>query len=467
VRYFPAFFDIKDKPVLIVGGGELALRKARLLAKADPRIVFVATEFDEALIAEFGQSAEFLHKSFSAVDTDGDAVLVIAATGDAAADEAVAFAAKGAGVPVNVVDRPELCDFVVPSIVERGDLAIGISTGGNAPVLGRQVREKLEALLPQRLGGFVSFAGSFREAVTAKVEPALRRRFWENVFSGTISDLFLSGREADAREEMVAQLNRPQDSAKGFVHIVGAGPGDPELLTLKALRILQEADVVLHDALVSDGIMEMIRRDAERVYVGKKKSDHSMPQEDIGTLMVKLAREGKRVVRLKGGDPFIFGRGGEELEALKAAGIPAAVVPGITAATGCGAASSVPLTHRDHAQAVTFVTGHAKGDTDPDLNWQALVDLGHTLVVYMGVGTATAISRNLVEAGMDAATPAAVIEKGSLPEQKIIRTRLDNLGEDIVAGGIEGPAVLIIGAVAAAADGRGLVDLAQSQRMRA
>ena len=333
-----------------------------------------------------------------------------------------------------------------------------------------RLREKLEAMLPQGLGALVDFAGSFREAVTAKIAPSARRRFWEDVFAGRVASLFLSGREAEAHEEMVTAINRPASEQKGFVHIVGAGPGDPELLTLKALRVMQEADVVLYDNLVGDGILEMIRRDAERLYVGKKRADHSMPQEEIGALMVRLAHEGKRVVRLKGGDPFMFGRGGEELDVLRAEQVDVEVVPGITAATGCGAAAGVALTHRDHAQAVTFVTGHSKGDADPDLNWRALAELGHTLVVYMGVGTAARISGRLTEAGLAGETPAAIIEKGSLPDQRIVRTTLGSLGTDIVAGGIAGPAVLVIGSVAASADGAGLVDLAAqsgSERRRA
>jgi uroporphyrin-III C-methyltransferase/precorrin-2 dehydrogenase/sirohydrochlorin ferrochelatase len=470
MRYFPAFFDIENKPVLIAGGGELALRKARLLIKASPDLVFVAPDFSDELVAAFGERARFLERAFVAADLALEPALVVVATGEADTDEEIALAVRSAGIPVNVVDRPELCDFVVPSIVDRGDLVIGISTGGAAPVLGRSLRAKIESLLPQRLGALAGFAKQFRTAVTARIPETDRKHFWERFFSGPIAEDVLAGREVQAREAMLAHLNQPSNDSTGVVHIVGAGPGDPELLTLKALRVLQETDVVLHDNLVSDGIMELIRRDAERIYVGKKKADHAMPQEEIGTLMVRLAREGKKVVRLKGGDPFIFGRGGEELDVLRAAGIAADVVPGITAATGCGAAASVPLTHRDFSQAVTFVTGHAKGEAEPDINWHALAELGHTLVIYMGVGTAPRTSSALLRAGMRADMPVAIVEKGTTPEQKIIRTTLQDLPADLVAGGIKGPAVLIIGEVAAKAEGIGLVELAvqeEQQRLRA
>ncbi|MCI5045440.1 MAG: siroheme synthase CysG [Aquisalinus sp.] len=467
MRYFPAFFDLRYKPVLIAGGGEEALRKARLVRKANPSITFVAHEFDTELREEFSEGAQLIQRRFKASDLKGDRLhrpaIVIVATGDALEDERIALKARAKRIPVNVVDRPEFCDFVVPSMVERGDLVIGISTGGQAPVLGRSLRARLEALLPQRLADLTAFASDFRGAVAATLPKEQRRSFWEKLFAGPIADLVLAGNESEAREQTVRLLNQPTANEEGFVHIVGAGPGDPELLTVKALRVLQEADVVLHDNLVTDGILELIRRDATRIYVGKKKADHALPQEQIAEKMIALAREGKRVVRLKGGDPFIFGRGGEELDALDAAGINAAVIPGITAATGCGAVAGVPLTHRDHSQAVTFVTGHAKGDAAPDLDWQSLANLGHTLVVYMGVGTAARTSAHLLKAGMKVTMPVAIIEKGTTPEQKVVRTDITHLPSDIKQAGITGPAILVIGEVAAKASGRGLIDLATAQ----
>ncbi len=468
MRYFPAFLDLQSKPVLIAGGDEEALRKARLIRKADPSITFVASDIAPSIHEEFGHNARLIERRFRASYLKGDQLhrpaIIIVATGDAIEDERIALKARAKRIPVNVVDRPELCDFVVPSMVERGDLVIGISTGGQAPVLGRSLRASIEALLPQRLADLTAFASDFREAVAATLPKEQRRRFWEKLFAGPIADLVLAGRAPEAREQTVRLLNQPAAHDEGFVHIVGAGPGDPELLTLKALRVLQEADVVLHDNLVTDGIMELVRRDATRIYVGKKKADHALPQEQIAEKMIALARDGKRVVRLKGGDPFIFGRGGEELDALMAAGINAEVVPGITAATGCGAVAGVPLTHRDHAQAVTFVTGHARGDAAPDLDWQALANLGHTLVVYMGVGTAARTSAHLLKAGMKVTTPVAIIEKGTTPEQKIVRTDITHLPRDIKQAGITGPAILVIGEVAAKANGRGLIDLATMQK---
>lgn len=461
MRYFPTFFDVLDKEILIVGGGESAARKARLFEKAGARIAFVAPQIDEAVEAEFGARARIVVRPFAPQDL-ALAALVVAADPDPAENERAARAAREAGAPVNVVDRPELSDFTVPSIVDRGDVVIGISTGGAAPVLGRSLRAKIEALLPARLGALAAFAGAFRGAVKARVEDeSVRRRLWEHVLSGPIAEKVLAGREPEAREDMLALVNRPQADETGVVHIVGAGPGDPELLTLKALRLLQSADVVLHDRLVSAEVLDLVRRDAQRVYVGKAKAEHAMAQEEIGALMIRFAREGLRVVRLKGGDPFIFGRGGEELDQLRAAGVAAYVTPGITAAAGCAASASVPLTHRDFAQAVTFVTGHAKGDAEPDLDWEALARLGHTLVVYMGVSTAEKIGANLIAHGRAASTPAAIIENGTRTDQVIAKGTLGTLGETLRRAGIAGPAVLVIGEVAAKADGAGLVDLAR------
>jgi len=461
MRYFPAFFDVADRRIAIVGGGETAARKARLFAKAGARLRLVAPAFDPPLREEFAD-AEFVARAFAPEDLDG-AVLVVAASEDEATDTAVAEAARAARVPVNVVDRPELCDFTTPSIVDRGDVVVGISTGGAAPVLGRRIRQRIEAMLPARLGDLVAFAAGFRETVTAKLSAPARRAFWERVFDGPVAAAHLAGDEQGAREAMLALLNRDDHAGEGVVHIVGAGPGDPELMTLKALRVLQDADVVLHDKLVSDDILDYARRDAERVFVGKSKANHAMAQEEIGALMIRLAGEGKRVVRLKGGDPFLFGRGGEELDQLRDAGVLVEVVPGVTGAAGCGAAAGLPLTHRDFAQAVTFVTGHAKGDADPDLDWAALAKLKNTLVVYMGVTKAGRIADRLIAAGRAAETPVAVIENGTRPDQVIAKGTLGGLEGTIVRARIAGPAILVIGEVAAKASGAGLVDLAREQ----
>lgn len=462
MRYFPAFFDVAQRPVFIVGDGELAVRKARLVIKAHPALMIFSASKQSQAAQEFGAQATLYDRPLAAHDFDPRPALVIAATGDAAEDERVAYLAKAHGTPVNVVDQPALCDVVIPSIVDRGDVAIGISTGGAAPVLGRRLRERVEALLPARLGQLVDFARVRRDQVADAVPADGRRGFWERLFSGPTAEAVYDGDMALASHLFDQALDGSGPSV-GAIHIVGAGPGDPELLTLKALRVLQEADVVLYDNLVSDGVLELIRRDAERHYVGKKKADHSMAQEDIGALMIRLAREGRRVVRLKGGDPYIFGRGGEELDAVRAAGLDANVVPGITAAAGCAATSSIPLTHRGLSQAVTYVTAQAGGGAAPDLDWAALARLRHTLVVYMGVGRARQVAFDLTRNGLPPDTPAAIVEKGTLPDQRIIRTHSAELGQAVDAAGIEGPAVLIIGAVAARADGAGLINLIQEE----
>jgi uroporphyrin-III C-methyltransferase/precorrin-2 dehydrogenase/sirohydrochlorin ferrochelatase len=326
--------------------------------------------------------------------------------------------------------------------------------------------------LPPQLGALADFADSFRAAVKAKISHARRRMFWETFFDGPIAAQVLAGDTQRARENMLALINRPQADEIpapqiGAVHIVGAGPGDPDLLTIKALRLLQRADVILYDRLVTDEILAFARRDAERLYVGKAKANHAVPQEDIETRMIEFARAGKMVVRLKGGDPFIFGRGGEELDALRNANIPVFVCPGVTAATGCAAAANMALTHRDHAQAVTFVTGHAKGEADPALDWSALAALKHTLVVYMGVAKAEKISTQLIEHGRGRETPVAVIENGTRDTQKIVKGALGDLGRIIEAGGIKGPALLVIGEVAAFADGKTLIEIIGIERAAA
>ncbi len=467
MRTFPAFHTLTRRRVIIAGAGEAAIRKARLAAAAGAEIVFIGSDLDPRLIDEWGEKAEFDARRPSAEIFAGAALAFIAV--EQAEDAALlAGFARAAGVPVNAVDRPELSDFITPSIVDRGDIVVAISTGGSAPVLGRRIREKVEALLPQRLGALSAFARSFRSAVAARIAPERRRRFWENFFDGPIASRVLAGDEGRAREALIDVINRPQaDNQIGVVHIVGAGPGDPELLTLKALRLLQTADVILYDRLVGDEILSFARRDALRLYVGKAKADHAVPQEEIEQRLVDHARQGKIVVRLKGGDPFIFGRGGEELDAVRAAGIPVYVTPGITAATGCAASARMPLTHRDLSQAVTFVTGHAKNDSEPDVDWKALAALGHTLVIYMGVGKAASIARNLVDNGRAGSTPVAVIEKGTTANEKILKGRLSDLGELVIAGGVEGPALLVIGEVAAKANGVLLEELAAAERRAA
>jgi len=460
MRTFPAFMNLDRQTVFLNGGGELALRKARLLLPAGARVVAFSAELDGALAQELGDHVVLRSEPLSDPAFIEGPKLLVTATGDEKEDERAAKLGRAFGVPVNAVDLPHLCDVVIPSIVRRGDLSIGISTSGAAPVLGRRLRERIEAMLPAQLGEVVSFAKERREIVSGALQPKDRRGFWERFFSSPAAEAVLEGREAEAHQgfsELLAEKGQT-----GHVYIVGAGPGDPELLTLKALRVCQEADVILHDNLVSDEILTLCRRDAERIYVGKKRSDHALPQADIGALMVRLAQEGKRVVRLKGGDPFIFGRGGEELEALKAEGIPATVVPGITAALGCGASAELPLTHRGLSQAVTFVTAEAGGGGAPDIDWPALASLKGTIVVYMGVRRAEDVATALIEGGLNATTPVAVVADGTRDSERIIRSDLGSLGS--AAGQVKAPGLLIIGEVAAKARGEDLLAISSWER---
>ncbi len=400
MRYFPAFLDLKDRPCLVVGGGAPAARKARLLVKAGARVTMVAPRAGpEAEDLAAPGALHLVRRGFLAGDVGGRAA-VVSATGLDEVDARVAEAARAAGVPVNVVDRPGLSSFVVPAIVERDPVVIGISSGGSSPVLARRLRARIEALLPARLGRLARFAESFRASVRAVIpDPVQRHRFWARVFDGTVAEDVLAGREAAARERMLGLITRPgaagwregPEGPEGMVHIIGAGPGDPDLLTLKALRLMERAEVVVYDRLVAPEILNYLRRDAERITFGKAKGAHAKTQDQINALLCARARAGQRVLRLKGGDPLVFGRGGEELEYLRRHGVRVEVVPGVTAATACAAALGVPLTHRDHASALTLVTGHGR-DGEPELDWPALAGQHQTLAIYMGVGAAGRIA---------------------------------------------------------------------------
>lgn len=448
MRQFPAFLNLRGAPAVVVGGGEAAGRKARLLLAAGADIRVFAKVVEKAFRDEFAGRLSIVADTPVAADF-ARARLVVIAEAELAAAERLAGLARRAGALVNVVDRPALCDFTFPSIIDRDDVVVAIGTDGSAPSLARRLREKIEALLPTRLGALAAFARKYREDVALRLAPERRRAFWERVFDGPIADKVLAGDEAGAESDLSAAMHG--GAARGVVHIVGAGPGDPELLTLRALRLISDADVILYDRLVSDGVLLLARRDAERIFVGKEQANHTTPQREIEAQMIALARAGKRVVRLKGGDPFIFGRGGEELESVRAAGIDAFVTPGVTAALGCAAAVGMPLTHRDFSQAVTFVTGHARGDGEPDIDWAAAARLKHTLVVYMGVGRADAIERALIDGGRASDTPVAVIENGTRADQKIATGVLSGLSGLVIGAGITGPALLIIGEVAALA----------------
>ncbi len=449
----PIFLRLEGRPALVVGGGVLAAAKVRLLRAAGAEVTVVAPRLGPEL-ADLAADGAIAHRprGFVAGDAAGLA-LVFAATGRPELDGRVAEAARAEGVPANVVDSPALSDFIMPAIVDRDPVVIGISTGGAAPLLARRLRGAIEALLPARLGRLARFAAGFRVAARAAYpEAEAQRRFWQRLFDGPIAAAVLGGDEQAARRAALAEINRPAagDGGRGIVHIVGAGPGDPDLLTLAALRLLQQADVVVYDRLVGPAILDFARRDAERIYVGKAKGRHAKTQAEINALLAAKAAEGRRVVRLKGGDPFVFGRGGEELGHLRAAGVEVAVVPGITAAAGCAAAAGIPLTHRDHAGAVTFVTGQT-GDGAPEADWRALAQAGkagQTIVVYMGVAAAGRVALRLTAAGLDPATPVAVVENGTLPAQRVATGRLDGLAALLIEHGIEAPALIVIGTVA-------------------
>jgi len=373
--------------------------------------------------------------------------VAIAATSDDAVNRAVAAAARARRIPVNVVDQPALCSFILPSIIERAPLIVAVSSGGTSPVLARLLRARLESLIPAGYGRLAALAGAFRDRVKARFKPQERRRFWERVLQGPIAELVFSGRDVEAREALQATLEDTRLAfSGGEVSLVGAGPGDPDLLTFRALRLMQQADVVVYDRLVSRPVLDLVRLEAERIYAGKERAQHTLPQEDINHLLVRLAREGKRVVRLKGGDPFIFGRGGEEIETLAAEGIPFQVVPGITAAAGCASYAGIPLTHRDFAQSVVFVTGHLQNGSI-DLNWAALAQPRQTIVFYMGLVGIEVLCRELSAHGLPAATPAALIQQGTTPQQRVLTGTLESLPAIVRRSGVKAPTLIIIGEV--------------------
>ena len=453
MNVFPVFFDLAGRRVLLVGGGEAALQKLRLLRRAGAQVLLLAPAIEPEIAAAIEEGAAEWRAEALTADHFADAALAVIATGEEAQDRAGAALAKAARVPVNVVDRAELSDFIVPAIVDRDPVVIGISTAGAAPLLARRLRAAIEAMLPARLGALARFAERFRGAVAAKIgNRQLRLRFWEQVFDGPVAAAVLDGRESQAAERMLTLVNgaAANDPAQGRVALVGAGPGDPELLTLKAHRLLQEADVIVYDRLVAPAVLELARRDARRIAVGKARGHHSLPQPEINRLLASEARAGNRVVRLKGGDPFIFGRGGEELEHLEREGIAVEIVPGITAALGCAASARVALTHRDTAQALILATAEG-AEGEPALDWSALAGPHRTLAIYMGVGAAARLQQRLLEGGLDPATPVAVIENGTRPDERVLSGSVRELAALVARHEVAGPAIILIGEVAAGA----------------
>ena len=447
--YLPLFHKLKAQPVLLVGGGQVALRKAKFLLRAGAHIRLVAMEINTEL-AELLSTEEhvILKRLYQSSDID-DVMLIIAATNDRDLNTQISADAFSQNIPVNVVDQPELCSFIFPSIVDRSPLLIAVSSGGKSPVLARLLRARLETFIPSAYGALADFLGSFRAKVSKKIgDFTLRMRFWEKVINGPVAELLLAGKadQAKAVLEVMLENSDSEVAAQGEVYLVGAGPGDPDLLTFRALRLMQQADVVLYDRLVSQQILNMTRQDAEKIHVGKQRQLHTMPQENISNLLVTLAQEGKRVLRLKGGDPFIFGRGGEEIEKLAEAKIPFQVVPGITAASGCSSYAGIPLTHRDYAQSVVFVTGHLKGDRS-DLDWRHLVQDNQTVVFYMGLISLPLICEQLIKHVRSAETPAALIQQGTTPNQKIFTGTLSSLPAIIKANKVQAPTLIIVGEV--------------------
>ena len=450
MNLLPVFYDIRDQHCLVVGGGTIAARKAELLCRAGGRVRVVAPEIG-ARVREMADAGDLELERREFRDTDLDAVVcVVAATDDEDLNAAISRQARKARIPVNVVDNPALCSFIMPSLIDRDPVQIAISTGGVSPVLARMLRSKLESCIPGAYGELARLADEFRGTVKNSLpDVETRRRFWEEVLGGQVAELVFAGRREDARK-LLAQSLQAFDAGRvrGEVYLVGAGPGDPDLLTFKALRLMQQADVVVYDRLVSSPILDMVRRDAERIYAGKASSNHAIPQENINQLLVRLAKEGKRVLRLKGGDPFIFGRGGEEIAELIDEDIDFQVVPGITAASGCASYAGIPLTHRDHSQACIFVTGHRR-DGEESLNWEMLSHANQTVVFYMGLENVERICSSMKAHGRAAGTPAALVEKGTTEAQRVFIGNLDTLPGIIADNEVRAPTLIIVGEVVA------------------
>ena len=424
MRHFPIFLALEGQPAYVLGHGENAGRKAEALRKSGA-IVTQTARFDPA-----------------ALDHCAIAIGAEAPEADLAA---LVQAARARGIPVNVVDRPELCSFITPAVVDRDPITIAVSSAGAAPVLARLIRARIEAMIPPAFGRLAALADEFKAEIRRRLpDTALRRRVLERALGGRVADLVIAGQDDAARAEMAREI-AGGEAPSGIVYLVGAGPGAADLLTLRAHRLLGEADVIVHDRLVGEDVLDMARRDAQRIYVGKARANHCLPQEGINDLLIRLAREGRKVVRLKGGDPFVFGRGGEEAEALAAAGVAFEVVPGVTAALACAAQAGIPLTHRAAARTVTFATGHTK-DGRLDLDFAQLA-MGGTIAVYMGIVTLPLLRDGLLAAGLDPQTQAALIERGGTRAQRVLRGTLDELAAQAEAWSTGGPALVMIGDV--------------------
>ena len=447
--YLPLFLDVKHKPCLIIGGGVIAERKMSMLLRAHAKVTVIAPKITAEIKRMIDNSnIKWEEKRFSEDDLN-DYQIVMAATDDQNANADIARLCREKGILVNTADDTKNCDFILPSIIDRSPVQIAVSTGGASPVLARILRTKLENCTPASYGQLAKLIEDNRVKVKEKFSTIdQRRKFWEQVLQGPIAELVFAN-QLNAAQKLLNDTIEQADNSnlpQGEVYLVGAGPGDPDLLTFRALRLMQQADVVVYDRLVSQEIMDLVRKDAERIYAGKERSKHTLQQETINDLLVRLAKEGKRVLRLKGGDPFIFGRGGEEIVSLIDEKIPFQIVPGITAAVGCAAYAGIPLTHREYSQAAIFATGHLKDDT-VDLNWEMLAHDNQTLVFYMGLHGLRIICENLIKYGLNANTPAALVMQGTTSNQKNIIGTIKNLPELVNQHDITPPTLVIIGKV--------------------
>ncbi|MES9943561.1 MAG: siroheme synthase CysG [Candidatus Thiodiazotropha sp.] len=448
MEFFPIFLDLKNRPCLVVGGGAIAERKTALLLKSGADVTLVSPDLCHNLTTwrDMGRYTH-LERRFQDEDLTGHH-LAIAATNDPRVNRRIAEIAGDLRIPVNVVDQPELCSFIVPSIIDRSPVVAAVSTGGASPVLARLIRSRLESLIPAGYGRLAKLCSRFRQRVKERfTDPTERRLFWDRVLEGGVAERVFSGHDEEADQLMEKVLNTPvMGDRMGEVYLVGAGPGDPDLLTFRALRLMQQADVVIYDRLVAKPILDMTRHDAEHIYVGKERDKHTMRQEEINQLLAKLAKQGKRVLRLKGGDPFIFGRGGEEIDTLAAEGVPFQVIPGITAAAGCASYAGIPLTHRDYAQSVTFVTGHLK-DGSMNLNWKMLAQPNQTIVFYMGLVGLPVICRELQHHGVGGDMPIALIQQGTTHMQRVFTGTLETILDIVEQERPKPPTLIIVGHV--------------------
>ncbi len=456
MEQLPISVNLKGRKVVVTGGGTVAARKAELALRAGADLLVVTPELGPEFHA-LCRLPNFHHRAGTPQSSDFDgAVVVFGASENDEEDARTRELAKPHGAFVNVPDRPHLCDFSIPSILDRSPLLVAISSAGTSPLLTRMIRQRLETTIPAAFGNLARFFGDLREHIGARIsDNRLRRYFLEKMLEGPVADLVLAGDEPRARalldRELDAAAHAGGDAVMGEVYLVGGGPGDPDLLTFRALRLMQRADAVVYDRLVGSPILELVRRDAERIYVGKMRSKHELSQAEISDLLVRLAKEGKRVLRLKGGDPFIFGRGGEEIERLSVEGIPFQVVPGITAASGCSSYAGIPLTHRDHAQACIFVTGHSKSGR-VDIDWETLIRPNQTVAIYMGLAMLPELTRDFLAHGADAATPVAVVDNGTRPNQTVTIGTIATIASKVAAAGIKGPSMIIIGSVVSLRD---------------